>query len=193
MISADGPALLLGRGLTYAAGGRRLVEGADIRAEPGTIQVVVGPNGAGKSTLLRLLTGELRPLSGSLAYAGEPAAAIPPWRLATLRAVMPQAARLTFPFAAAEVARIGLDGIGRRLDRRARDAILDEALHRAETVMALDRTNPQVAARLLTAFGSWRMLEPARRGLAKSTLQEIRAVAGLSRDVGDILTRTLAG
>ena len=63
----------------------------------------------------------------------------------------------------------------------------------AETVMALDRTNPQVAARMLTAFGSWRMLEPGRRDLAKSTLLEIRAAAGLSRDVEDILARTLAG
>ncbi|MCJ2032675.1 aminopeptidase N [Methylobacterium sp. J-068] len=63
----------------------------------------------------------------------------------------------------------------------------------AETVLALDRTNPQVAARLLTAFGSWRMLEPGRRERAKSSLTEIRGVAGLSRDVGDILARTLAG
>jgi aminopeptidase N len=63
----------------------------------------------------------------------------------------------------------------------------------AETVLALDRTNPQVAARMLTAFGSWRMLEPKRRERAESTLSKIRAVSGLSRDVGDILTRTLAG
>jgi aminopeptidase N len=63
----------------------------------------------------------------------------------------------------------------------------------AETILALDRTNPQVAARLLTAFGSWRNLEPKRRDRAKSTLLEIRVVPGLSRDVGDILERTLAG
>ena len=63
----------------------------------------------------------------------------------------------------------------------------------AEAVLALDKTNPQVAARLLTAFGSWRMMEPERRAQAESTLLKIRAVAGLSRDVGDILGRTLAG
>lgn len=62
-----------------------------------------------------------------------------------------------------------------------------------ETILALDRTNPQIAARLLTAFGSWRMLEPKRRGQAQAALTEIRSVAGLSRDVGDILERTLAG
>jgi aminopeptidase N len=46
---------------------------------------------------------------------------------------------------------------------------------------------------MLTAFGSWRMLEPGRRDVARSTLLEIRAAPGLSRDVGDILGRTLAG
>ena len=31
----------------------------------------------------------------------------------------------------------------------------------ADTVLALDAANPQVAARMLSAFKSWRMLEPA--------------------------------
>ncbi|KQP75076.1 aminopeptidase [Methylobacterium sp. Leaf113] len=63
----------------------------------------------------------------------------------------------------------------------------------ADAVLALDSTNPQVAARLLTAFGSWRMMEPERRDRAKAALTKIQGVAGLSRDVSDILQRTLAG
>ena len=31
-------------------------------------------------------------------------------------------------------------------------------------MLALDAINPQVAARLMTAFRSWRALEPERRG-----------------------------
>ena len=62
----------------------------------------------------------------------------------------------------------------------------------AETVLALDRTNPQVAARLMTAFGSWRRLEPVRRGAADSALRRILATPGLSRDVADIAGRSLA-
>ena len=62
-----------------------------------------------------------------------------------------------------------------------------------ETVKALDSANPQVAARLLTAFGSWRRLEKTRRVAAFEMLNGIKAVPGLSRDVADILGRTLEG
>lgn len=139
------PALLRAQDLAYAAAGRLLVTEAAFEAAPGTIQIVVGPNGAGKSTLLRLLSGELRPSRGTLAYEGEAAAEIPPWRLAALRSVMPQAVRLAFPFTVAEVARIGVDGIGRGLDRRARDAILAESLRRADVAHLADRAYPTLS------------------------------------------------
>ena len=61
----------------------------------------------------------------------------------------------------------------------------------ADTVKALDSANPQIAARLLTAFGSWRRLEKNRRQAAAEMLNGIKAVPGLSRDVADILVRTL--
>ena len=63
----------------------------------------------------------------------------------------------------------------------------------AETVLALDGTNPQVAARLMTAFGPWRRLEPGRRAAAEAALRRIVATPGLSRDVTDIVTRSVAG
>ena len=61
----------------------------------------------------------------------------------------------------------------------------------AETVAALDSANPQVAARLLTAFGSWRRLEKSRAAKAVEMLNWIKAIPGLSRDSADILARTL--
>ena len=61
----------------------------------------------------------------------------------------------------------------------------------AETVSALDSMNSQIAARLLTAFGSWRNLEPVRREAARSALQVIKVVPGLSRDSADIVARCL--
>ena len=62
----------------------------------------------------------------------------------------------------------------------------------ADTVLALDPKNPQVAARLATAFRSWRTLEAGRQAKAEAALQGIRAAAGLSRDVADIAERALA-
>jgi aminopeptidase N len=62
----------------------------------------------------------------------------------------------------------------------------------ADTVLALDAKNPQVAARLLASLKSWRMLEPGRRVLAERELQRIAKTAGLSPDVTDIVSRSLA-
>jgi aminopeptidase N len=59
----------------------------------------------------------------------------------------------------------------------------------AKTVVDLDPRNPQVAARLLAAFKSWRALEPKRRGKAEAALRRVAALETLSRDVKDIVTR----
>jgi aminopeptidase N len=63
----------------------------------------------------------------------------------------------------------------------------------ADTVLALDQKNPQVAARLLAAFKSWRALEPTRRARAEAALKRVAAREGLSRDVNDIVSRSLGG
>ena len=58
-------------------------------------------------------------------------------------------------------------------------------------VLALDPKNPQVAARLLQALKSWRVLEPRRRAFAQAALRRVVAAPALSRDVSDIATRAL--
>jgi aminopeptidase N len=62
----------------------------------------------------------------------------------------------------------------------------------ADIVIETDRSNPQVAARLLGAFKSWRSLESKRRAFAKNALEHIAAQENLSTDVADIVTRSLA-
>jgi aminopeptidase N len=61
-----------------------------------------------------------------------------------------------------------------------------------DTVLTLDPKNPQVAARLLTALKSWRVLEPGRRAHAEAALRKVAAQSSLSRDVNDIVARALA-
>jgi aminopeptidase N len=62
----------------------------------------------------------------------------------------------------------------------------------ADFVLALDPKNPQVAARLMGAFRSWRALETNRRAHAEAALRRVVATPALSRDVHDIVARTLA-
>ncbi|MBX6329381.1 MAG: aminopeptidase N [Pseudolabrys sp.] len=63
----------------------------------------------------------------------------------------------------------------------------------AECVLALDARNPQLAARLATAFRSWRTLENGRRAKARAALERMRAAPALSRDLSDIVERALGG
>ena len=60
-----------------------------------------------------------------------------------------------------------------------------------EVVASLDPSNPQIAARLLTAMRSWRSLEDVRRDHAEAMLRRIAARPSLSPDVRDIVTRSL--
>ncbi len=62
----------------------------------------------------------------------------------------------------------------------------------ADIARQLDERNPQVAARLLGAFKTWRMLEPTRRDHAEAALRRLSTHEGLSRDVRDIVDRALA-
>jgi aminopeptidase N len=62
----------------------------------------------------------------------------------------------------------------------------------ADTVLEVERRNPQVAARLATSLRSWRSLEPRRKSLARETLLRIASAENLSPDLRDIVERTLA-
>jgi aminopeptidase N len=62
-----------------------------------------------------------------------------------------------------------------------------------EQVLAIDKFNPQIAARLLNGFRSWRSLEPQRRRLAKKALQKMAQNSSISRDTTEIVTRILHG
>ncbi|WP_112663080.1 aminopeptidase N [Microvirga flavescens] len=61
----------------------------------------------------------------------------------------------------------------------------------ADVVLRVDELNPQLSARLLTAFSAWRMMENTRRARAQNTLLRIRQKPDLSRDASDIVQRTL--
>ncbi|MBI1620733.1 aminopeptidase N [Aquamicrobium zhengzhouense] len=62
----------------------------------------------------------------------------------------------------------------------------------AETILQIDKGNPQLAARLATAMRSWRSLEPVRREAAREALTIIATSKNVSTDLRDIIERTLA-
>jgi aminopeptidase N len=60
-------------------------------------------------------------------------------------------------------------------------------------VADVDGRNPQVAARVLTAFRIWQSFEPTRREAARLAMQALKDAGNLSRNTAEILDRTLAG
>lgn len=98
---------LAARRVSFAAGGRLLVDGVSLTLAPGRLVGLVGPNGAGKSTLLRLLNGLLAPAAGSVWLAGADLARLTPAQVARQVARVPQALPGDLDFTALEMVLMG--------------------------------------------------------------------------------------
>ena len=62
----------------------------------------------------------------------------------------------------------------------------------ADMILAADKLNPQSAARLVPPLGRWRRFEPGRSALMKAELERVIATAGLSKDVFEQVSKSLA-
>ncbi len=60
-----------------------------------------------------------------------------------------------------------------------------------EQVIALNKLNPQVAARLVRTLDHWKKYQPALKQQMQAALQKVAAVKGLSKDVQEVVFRTL--
>ena len=61
----------------------------------------------------------------------------------------------------------------------------------ADQVLAIDAQNPQLAARMVSAFNQWRRFDEPRRAGQLAQLERIAARPELSRDTGEIVARAL--
>lgn len=102
-----GDVLAEASGLRVRLGGREVLTGVSLAARAGEVLALVGPNGAGKSTLLAALAADLPADEGVVRVCGRPTAQWPARELALRRAVLPQAAALSFPFTVEDVVRMG--------------------------------------------------------------------------------------
>jgi tungstate transport system ATP-binding protein len=57
--------------VSFAAGGRTIIDPLDLTLEAGASTVILGANGAGKSVLMRLMHGLLAPSTGRVAWSSE--------------------------------------------------------------------------------------------------------------------------
>jgi iron complex transport system ATP-binding protein len=97
------------RGVSVSIGRKRIIANVDFEIRAGEMAAIVGPNGSGKTTFLKAVSGDL-PYTGRISINGRDIAAMKPWQAAVMRAVLPQATALSFPFTVREVVKLGLTG-----------------------------------------------------------------------------------
>ncbi len=95
--------LLTLRNVAFSYGDREILIDASFALAPGTATALIGPNGIGKTTLLRLISGVLRPMSGTIEFNGQPLARGTTQQMARQIAMVPQQIEVPFDYTVREI------------------------------------------------------------------------------------------
>ena len=120
-------------GMQY--GSRAVLHSVNLEFTPPTLTAVVGPNGAGKSTLLGIMTGLRHDYTGECFFDSTEVRHWDRRGFARRVSLVPQAARIEFPFTAEEVVLMGRAPHAAGLFESAQDrAIAQESMDLTETL-----------------------------------------------------------
>ena len=137
--------------VTRRFGGVVAVHEVSLHVEQGRLHGMIGPNGAGKSTLFHLVTGHLRPNSGSIRFEGRDVTRLPPYRRARLGiAIAFQAVRLFRGMTVLENVMVGAHA---STGNGFLEAALRLGRHRREEVVIREHAQSALERVGLTAFG----------------------------------------
>ncbi|HSD53945.1 MAG TPA: ATP-binding cassette domain-containing protein [Burkholderiales bacterium] len=156
-----GTSLLEVAGLSAGYGAEPVLRGVELRVREREMVAVLGANGAGKSTLMRALSGLLRPVGGSIGFAGADLARAAAHQIVARGVVLVPEGRQVFPELTV-------------LDNIRLGAFLRGGAKSAEIEAMLDRF-PRLRARLasragLLSGGEQQMLAIARGLMSKPKL-----------------------
>lgn len=152
------------QGLSRNFGGLVAVKDVSLDLHVSELHAVIGPNGAGKSTLINVMSGDLRPSSGSIRYEGSEIAGLPSDRISRLGIARSYQRVNIFPwFTVFENCRLAAQSrlkSSMRFFRPARKYVeINEAAERALVLSGLVRRAGSFAAAL--SHGEQRQLEIA--------------------------------
>lgn len=101
--------MITAENISVSFGDSQILRDVDFSAKAGTMNIIIGPNGSGKTTLLKALCNDLA-YSGKITINGKDLSTLSSSQTASMRAVLPQASVLSFPFMVREVVALGLTG-----------------------------------------------------------------------------------
>jgi branched-chain amino acid transport system ATP-binding protein len=181
---ASGPLLEL-KAVEAGYGQARVLKGIDLSVAEGQAIAILGANGAGKTTLARVISGAIKPTSGSVAIAGRDVSDFAAYRIAGLGVSHCMEGRRIIPtLSVEENLRIAARGVNARTARERLNAAFD-----LFPVLAERRDSPGTAM----SGGQQQMLAIARALMARPRLVIFDEISlGLAPVVMDKLYEALA-
>ena len=178
---AAGPRLLEGGDLVAGYGSIRAVRGASLRVDEGEIATLIGANGAGKTTTLKAISGLVPAQEGTIAFAGQPMAGMPPAAIVSRGIVqVPEGRRIFAELSVEENLKVGSylirgrDGLARRMaevfDRFPR---LQERRHQLAGTLSGGEQQMLAIGRGLMARPRLLMMDEPSMGLAPLLVEAI--------------------
>lgn len=184
--------MLLVEDVDAGYGGVLALRGVSIEVQEGELVGVVGVNGAGKSTLLKVISGVVRPMSGSVTFQGEPITGRAPELIVRKGIALVPEGRRAFPsLTVKENLRLGA------ATRRDRDAvkvdmdemyelfpILRERIDQVAGTLSGGEQQQLVIARGLMSRPRLLMLDEPSLGLAPVLVEDVFEMVERLRNLG---------
>ncbi|EJF86642.1 heme ABC transporter ATP-binding protein [Bartonella rattimassiliensis] len=112
-------------------GKKQILNHINLQAKSGAFTIIIGPNGSGKSTFIKALSGEIS-YSGKITLNGYEVRQTKTYKMAKMRAVLPQSTALVFPFLVHEVVGLGLSVNQLTTSRAELQNLIQKALERVD-------------------------------------------------------------
>ncbi|GAC1414598.1 MAG: ABC transporter ATP-binding protein [Candidatus Velthaea sp.] len=175
------------RNVSAAYNGALALREVTLDVAAGETVALVGANGAGKSTLLKTISGLIKPVSGEIAFDGQPLADVPASRrIARGIAHVPEGREIFGSLTVGENLRLGAYGVRRtvnsvEIERRMQDVIvrfpiLRERLERPAAELSGGQQQMLAMGRGLMAAPCLLLLDEPSLGLSPALVDEIFAI-----------------
>lgn len=116
--------------ISYQVQGRNLLQQVDAVIRPGALTALMGSNGAGKSTLLKIISGALKPSTGTVTWHERELKDWDQKELAKTRAVLRQQYNVQLPFRVSDIIAMGrYPHFRNKLSNQCRDVIAKVAAY----------------------------------------------------------------
>lgn len=179
-------------GIYSAYGETTILRDIDMEIGGGQVVALMGRNGVGKTTLLKTIMGLVRPLSGSITFAGERIEASPP-EFRAIRGIgyVPQGRDIFPHLSVRENLVLGLEARGRKVEKISEGVfelfpMLGDLLERKGGDLSGGQQQQLAIARVLITEPRLLLMDEPTEGIQPSIVFEIENAVRLIKEQGNV-------